>query len=86
MEAGAVSALMGSMDATTRQRLVESVRSRGMKGFLTHELIAKHLFSNTFSSGSGPAEAWAMEASNRNAELVPELFFNTCCFVHLFMF
>lgn len=72
-EAGAVSALMCAVETDLLVRITESVRIRGMSRFLTHEMIAKGLFSTGFSSGSGFAEAWNHQLINKHdGELEPK--------------
>ena len=67
LEAGAVCNLMSNMEPQIQLLLCESVRAHGMKGFITHEMLAKQLFNSTFCSAMGSAEAWAVEASNKNS-------------------
>ncbi|CAK9088525.1 unnamed protein product [Durusdinium trenchii] len=74
LEAGAVCALMSGMDPKIRKRLCESVRPRGMKGFITHDMVSKQIFNDTFTSGVGSAECWAMDASNKNGRNLADRF------------
>ena len=65
-EAGAVSELMCAVEKQILERITQSVRIRGMSRFLTHEMIAKGLFSTGFSSGVGSAEAWNHQLVNKH--------------------
>ena len=64
-EAGAVAQLMGSTSEKVRDTLTLSVRARGMKGYILHEIVEKGIFSIGFSSGVGAAEAWESQLTNK---------------------
>lgn len=64
MESLAVSHLKERVSNEVVTLLKEAVRSRGMRSFLTHEVIAKEAFNTGFSSGTGGFAAWNLEPSN----------------------
>ena len=57
-EAGAVSQLLTNVHLSVKDKLLSSVKQRGMTRFVSHECIARQIFSNGFSSGMQSTEAW----------------------------
>ena len=56
--------------------LSEAVKCRGMSKLLTHELLAKEVLNQHYSSGVGSLEQWREELRNReNNELAPFIVF-----------
>lgn len=64
LESGAVSQLMCHVHPDVLQRITEDVKRRGMARFLTHDAIARGVFSKAFASGIGVAESWADQLVN----------------------
>ena len=63
------------MDAAVLDRITESVRVRGLSKYMTHDMISKGVFSKAFSSGSGTAESWRDQLTNReDNDLVAHLY------------
>ena len=55
------------MDKTSKamvNALRDAVRVRGMRGFLTHETVAREVFCLAFSSGVQNLEAWNSQLTN----------------------
>ena len=67
-EAGAVSALQSKIHADVTRMLKAAVAMRGMRTFITHDLIHKGAFNEGFTSGQGPTEAWAQEFTNGHGQ------------------
>ena len=44
--------------------LQDSVKVRGLQRYITHDCIARGVFSLGFSSGNGAAEAWHDQCTN----------------------
>lgn len=61
----AVSALQQSVSPATVEIIKEAVRVRGMRSWISHELISKGTFNVGWSSGSGNTEAWSDQLTNR---------------------
>lgn len=71
-EAAAIHQLTTRVAPSVISLLKDAVRTRGMRGFLNHEAIGKEIFSEAWSSGSGPYEAWNDALTNRqDRKLVP---------------
>lgn len=51
-------------------KLKQAVAIRGLRTFVTHDAISKGVFSLGFSSGQGPAEAWAPILTNSDDNAV----------------
>lgn len=64
LESGAVSQLMCRVHPDVLHRITEDVKRRGMARFLTHDTIARGVFSRAFTSGVGAAESWADQLVN----------------------
>lgn len=69
-EAGAILNLTKKVSDGARQALQESVRSRGMRPFLTHETISRDIFNLAFSSGVGQLEAWSGPLTNKEDDAI----------------
>lgn len=65
-EALAVSNLQERVAPQVVQRLLTDVRPRGMKNWLSHDIVAKGLFNEGFSSATGTADAWQEACTNGN--------------------
>lgn len=63
-ESQAVSNLQTHVSAAILERLQCAVRLRGLRGFLTHEALAKGLFNRGWTSGAGELEAWRTQLCN----------------------
>lgn len=71
-ESEAVSNLQDKVDLGVVQELRGIVRCRGMRRFLSHELIARGLFNKGFTSGTGVFDGWAEQLTNgSDGKLVP---------------
>ncbi|CAK9074147.1 unnamed protein product [Durusdinium trenchii] len=64
MESLAVSHLMERVSPEMLLELKEASRCRGMRQWLTHDVIAKEMFNRGWSSGTGGFAAWSIESSN----------------------
>ena len=67
-EAGAVSALQSKIHPEVTRMLKAAVAMRGMRTFITHDLIHKGAFNEGFTSGQGSTEAWAQEFTNGHGQ------------------
>ena len=63
-ESGAVSNLQSRIHKDISEMLKVAVASRGMRVFVTHDLIWKGAFNEGFTSGQGATEAWVQELTN----------------------
>ena len=70
LESEAVSALMSDIPESIVNVLEDAVRKRGLQRLMTHEVISKGIFSSSWTSGSGPAEAWKDGLRNREDEVL----------------
>lgn len=71
-EAAAVSNIMSKIDPLAVRFLTDSVRSRGVKYYIQHEVIGKDLLNLHFTSGIGERECWKEEFRNMDdGELDP---------------
>ena len=64
LEAEAVSQLQTNIPKHVVDNLANAVRIRGLTKLITHELIAKEVFSSNWSSGIGQLESWKEELRN----------------------
>ena len=64
MESLAVSHLMERVSPEMLLELKEASRCRGMRQWLTHDVIAKEMFNRGWSSGTGGFATWSIELSN----------------------
>ena len=73
LESQAVCNLQQHTPKEVLDTLWDAVRQRGMQRWLTHECIAKELFSVGYSSATGSWEAWKAECVNKHddPEVVP---------------
>ena len=58
-------ALSSGVDPSVCKELRAAVSRRGMRWFLTNELVARGAFNTSWTSGMGPAEQWAGHLVNR---------------------
>ena len=65
VEAQAVSNLQTGVAKSTLALLKEVVSKRGLRGFLSRELLARGLFNVSYSSGQGSSESWVSILTNR---------------------
>lgn len=63
-EAAAVSNLRCHVSTEILQMVTESVRKRGMRSFVSHEMLGKDVLNLGFSSGKDKWEAWHSELTN----------------------
>lgn len=63
-EAAAVSNLMTKIPRAAVDFLTESVRSRGMSRYLSHEVLGKDLLNSSFTSGINGLEHWKDQLRN----------------------
>ncbi len=63
-ESGAVSNLQSRVNQTVLTMLKDAVAQRGMRTFITHDLIWKGAFNDGWTSAQGATEAWTQEFSN----------------------
>lgn len=64
LEAQSVTNLRQHVDSFVMAELWESVKPRGMKVWLSHDVIAKELFNVGYTSATGPWDAWKSECVN----------------------
>ena len=65
-ESAAVSNLQAHVSPTVTELLKEATRGRGMRRWITHDMLAREMFNLTWSSGqSGPLCAWVVELTNK---------------------
>ena len=63
-ESGAVANLQSKINGEVVRMLKDAVSQRGMRSFITHDLIWKGAFNDGWSSGHGSTEAWVQELTN----------------------
>lgn len=74
-ESEAVKNLTQKVAKPVVESLKDAVRTRGMKGFLNHEAIAKEVFNVAWTSGLGQLEAWHDVLTNKeDSRLVTWIF------------
>eukprot|EP00435_Cladocopium_sp_Y103_P042401 s1984_g11.t1 len=78
-EAAAILQLTTRVAPAVTDLLKDAVRKRGMRGFLTHEAIAKEIFSEAWSSGVGLYEAWNDALTNREDRKLVSLLIARMC-------
>ena len=76
-EAAAVSNLSSKVAVDIRDRLQDAVAKRGLRNFITHDLLAKEAFNTGFSSAQASAEAWH-DACVNGDDLQLETWFGLC--------
>jgi len=64
-ESSAVVAIMTSVSDPVFAKIKASVRTRGMRGYITHDMLAKGCLNTGWSSGFGEAESWAEILTNK---------------------
>ena len=64
LEAKALMALQTGIDPVIAKELRAAVGRRGMRTFLTHEMLAKGVLSTAFSSALGDSEPWSGQLTN----------------------
>ena len=69
-EATAVSNLQDRVPPEVTQWLREAVRPRGMRRWMSHDLISKNLFNKGFTSGTGLYGAWSEQLTNGKDDVV----------------
>lgn len=86
-EALAVSNLQERISPEVTAALRAEVRPRGMRRWLSHEILAKNLFNRGFSSGTGCWDAWNEQLTNGSDDaLDPWRNCQTTIFHHLSTF
>ena len=74
VEAQAMIALTTGIHADVSRELRAAVAKRGMRWFITNDLVAKGVFNTSWTSGHGPMESWAGQLTNASDNrLVPRL-------------
>lgn len=73
LEAQSVTNLRQHVDSAVLKELWAAVKPRGMKTWLSHEVIAKELFNVGYTSATGAWDAWKSECINppRDHALAP---------------
>ena len=64
VEAQAVQALSTQIDPGVCKLLREAVSKRGMRWFITNDLVAKGAFSTSWTSAQGNSEPWVSQLTN----------------------
>ena len=65
-------ALFGRIDPTVACELREAVSQRGMRWFITNDLVGKGCFNTSWTSATGPYEPWMAQLTNASDQkLVP---------------
>ena len=64
LEAAAVAALHTKIHPTVTEELKAAVAKRGLRNFLTIELLAKGAFNEGWSSGQSATEPWVGHLTN----------------------
>ena len=67
-ESQAVTQLLCHIHPKVKDGLVQAVRKRGVTKFLSHEVLAKQVFSQAWSSGQQAMEAWCDQLTNAAGE------------------
>lgn len=76
VEAQAMMALSTGIHPTVCRELRAAVAKRGMRWFITNDLVAKGVFNVSWTSASGPTESWAGHLTNgSDHRLVPRLIY-----------
>ncbi|CAK9000672.1 unnamed protein product [Durusdinium trenchii] len=78
-EAAAASNLQSRVDPSVTTSLKAAVAMRGLRSFITHDLIAKGTFNDGFTSGQGATEPWTQELTNGLDHRLVELFVRRIC-------
>ncbi|CAK9062220.1 unnamed protein product [Durusdinium trenchii] len=73
-ESTAVSHLIERISKPVVAELKEASRCRGMRQWLTHEVIAKEAFNTSWSSGTGAFAAWSVELTNDADDCLVKMF------------
>ena len=63
-EAKAVANLQSHVEPFLVKELKACVATRGMRSFLTHDVLGKGLFNTGYTSASGTCEAWVSALTN----------------------
>ena len=63
-EAGAVSNLQSHVEGVIVSELKQCVAKRGIKNFLSHDILAKGVLNTGYTSASGNSEAWVSIMTN----------------------
>ena len=64
LESAAVSNLQANVEPFIVTKLKKCVSSRGMRTFLSHDVLGKGLFNTGYSSASGCSEPWVSVMTN----------------------
>ena len=79
-EGAAVSALQSCIEKPAVAALQDCVAKRGMKGFLTHEVLGRGVFSTGWTSGGGATESWTAVMTNADDGVLAT---QLCCDKHV---
>lgn len=64
--------------------LREGVRQRGMRQWLTHDILSQEMFNQGWSSGkTGALIAWQAELTNKDDNALASSLHRSVCFPHL---
>ena len=70
-ESAAVSNLQSHVKSTVTELLKEATRGRGMRLWITHDMLARDMFNLNWSSGqSGALAAWVVELTNKDDDML----------------
>lgn len=73
-ESSAVVAIMTSVSDPVFEKIKASVRTRGMRDYVTHEMLAKGCLNTGWTSGFGEAESWAEILTNKTNNVLVSWF------------
>ena len=73
-ESSAVVAIMTSVSDPVFAKIKASVRTRGMRDYITHDMLAKGCFNTGWSNGFGEAESWAEILTNKASNVLVSWF------------
>lgn len=72
VEAQAMQALFGNIESSVANELRAAVAQRGMRWFITNDLVGKGCFSTSWTSATGAFEPWVAQLTNASDQkLVP---------------
>ena len=74
-ESHAVANLQSRVAKSVLDELKLAAAKRGVKNFITHDLISRDLFSDGFTSGQGDKEAWGDVLTNASGQQLV-----ACCY------
>lgn len=69
-ESQAVSNMMTNISKNALEFITNSVRSRGMLKYISHDILAKNILNRNFTSGISGLEAWRDEFRNKDDDVL----------------